>query len=97
MALLLRWQKIFNLIGILEELIILIVVLLHGYQYILKERLIKQMVYFILASDGYTGWYTQTLPTSEDGFVYVYVGNAWTTTGVGLSLNHPAYEFKDGK
>ena len=54
-------------------------------------------LFYFNQANGYTGWYTQTLPTSEDGFVYVYVGNAQSTYGVGLSLNHPAYEFKDGK
>lgn len=53
-------------------------------------------LFYFNQANGYTGWYTQTLPTSEDGFVYVYVGNAQSAYGVGLSLNHPAYEFKDG-
>ena len=53
-------------------------------------------LFYFNQDNGYTGWYTQTLPTTEDGFVYVYVGNAKSTTGIGLSLEHPAYEFKDG-
>lgn len=53
-------------------------------------------LFYFNQANGYTGWYTQTLPTSEDGFVYVYVGNAQSAYGIGLSLNHPAYEFKDG-
>ena len=53
-------------------------------------------LFYLNQANGYTGWYTQTLPTSEDGFVYVYVGNARSTYAIGLSLEHPAYEFKDG-
>lgn len=54
-------------------------------------------LFYFNQDDGYNGWYTQTLPTTEDGFVYVYVGNAQSIYSIGLSLEHPAYEFKDGR
>lgn len=52
------------------------------------------LFYFDQAS--YTSWYTQALPTKEDGFVYIYVGWASTTTAFFIVPNHPAYEFKNG-
>ena len=40
---------------------------------------------------------SQTLPTTEDGLVYIYLGQAYSTTNIYLMNNHPVYEFKNGK
>ncbi len=61
-----------------------------------KGKVKSDGLFYFNQADGYTGWYTQTLPTSEDGFVYVYVGNVRSTYAIGLSLEHPAYWFKNG-
>ena len=39
----------------------------------------------------------QALPTTEDDKVYVYLGQAYSTTNIELYNNHPIYEYKDGK
>lgn len=41
--------------------------------------------------------YVQTLPTTEDGDIYIYLGQAYSATNVELDLHHPVYEYKDGK
>ena len=37
-------------------------------------------------------WYTQTLPTTNNGYVYMYVGEARGTTNVSLYPYHPMYK-----
>ena len=39
----------------------------------------------------------QDLPDSADGYVYVYLGQAYSTSAIELLYNHPIYEFKDGR
>lgn len=39
---------------------------------------------------------TQTLPTSEDGKVYIYLGQMYDTYRLSFMPNHPVYEYKDG-
>ena len=41
-------------------------------------------------------WWTQTIPTTEDGFQYMLIGYAYSTTNVRLFPEHPIYEFKGG-
>ena len=41
-------------------------------------------------------WWTQTLPTTDDGKVYVYIGFAISTSKIHLSATHPIYWYKDG-
>jgi hypothetical protein len=41
-------------------------------------------------------WWTQTLPTSDDGYVYIYIGEARGTTNISLYPEHPMYAFKGG-
>jgi hypothetical protein len=54
--------------------------------------------HFVLDNTTLTSWLTQTLPTTDDGFVYVYLGiTNNTTTAFRLEVTHPIYEFKDGK
>ena len=38
----------------------------------------------------------QTLPTTEDGKIYIYLGNAYSTVSIELKQNHPVYYYKDG-
>lgn len=42
-------------------------------------------------------WWTQTVPTAEDGKTYVYVGEAYSSYQVWLSVENPAYQFYEGK
>ena len=39
----------------------------------------------------------QTLPTTEDGKIYIYLGNAYSTVSMELKQDHPVYYFKDGQ
>lgn len=38
----------------------------------------------------------QDLPDSEDVYVYVFLGQAYSTTSIELYNNHPIFQFKDG-
>lgn len=38
----------------------------------------------------------QTLPTTEDGKIYIYLGTAYSATSMELKQNHPVYYYKDG-
>lgn len=38
----------------------------------------------------------QSLPTTDDGKIYIFLGNATSATGVELMLNHPVYYYKNG-
>jgi hypothetical protein len=40
---------------------------------------------------------TQTLPSTADNKVYVYLGQAYSTTNIELYPSHPIYEYKGGK
>lgn len=39
---------------------------------------------------------TQTLPTSEDGYIYIKLGHACSTSNVSMTYDHPIYWYKDG-
>jgi hypothetical protein len=39
---------------------------------------------------------SQTLPTSDDGYVYIYLGAAYNTSSIFLAREHPVYQFKGG-
>jgi len=41
--------------------------------------------------------FVQTLPTSEDGKIYIFLGIATSATNVELIINHPVYMYKNGK
>ena len=41
--------------------------------------------------------YSQTLPTSEDGYYYIYLGDTYSTYQCNLSVNNPIYYYKNGK
>ena len=38
----------------------------------------------------------QALPSTEDGYVYILLGQAYSTTSTELNINHPVYIYKDG-
>lgn len=40
--------------------------------------------------------YTQALPSTEDGFIYIYLGKAYSATNIELVPYHPVYYYKDG-
>jgi len=40
---------------------------------------------------------TQVIPTSEDGYAYIYLGQAYSTTNLYLLADHPVYMYKNGK
>lgn len=39
---------------------------------------------------------TQTLPTTEDGKIYIFLGLAYSATAMELNARHPVYYYKDG-
>ena len=40
--------------------------------------------------------YTQALPSTEDGKIYIYLGVAYDETHVEMTLEHPVFEYKGG-
>ena len=40
--------------------------------------------------------YTQTLPSNEDGKIYIFLGVAYAATTMELMYDHPIYYYKDG-
>ena len=42
-------------------------------------------------------WWTQTIPTSQNDKVYIYLGSAYSTTSIYLVENNPAYMYYEGK
>ena len=52
------------------------------------------------ATGGYkldSNYYTQDLPTTEDGKIYIQLGLVYAQDSLRLEIEHPIYEFKDGK
>lgn len=41
--------------------------------------------------------FVQDLPSTEDGKIYIWLGIAYSATNIELTLEHPVYEYKDGK
>lgn len=39
---------------------------------------------------------THTLPSSDDGYIYILLGKAYSTTAIQLCDQHPIYYYKDG-
>lgn len=44
-----------------------------------------------------SNYYTQDLPTTEDGKIYIQLGIVYAENCLRLETGHPIYEFKDGK
>lgn len=40
--------------------------------------------------------YTQALPSTADGYIYIYLGTAYSATNVELVQSHPVYYYADG-
>lgn len=40
--------------------------------------------------------FVQTLPSTEDGKIYIFLGVAYSSTNIELTLEHPVYWYKDG-
>lgn len=64
----------------------------------------KKAVYMVCApqSNGMVKLYqngliVQSLPSTDDGLVYIYLGQAYDTYRVSLVQNHPVYWYKNGK
>lgn len=52
---------------------------------------------FQLDQTSTTSWFTQTLPSTADGKVYIRLGFNYATTGtIHLETLHPIYEYKNG-
>lgn len=41
--------------------------------------------------------YVQTLPTYDDGNIYILLGVAYSATNIELTMHHPVYWYRDGK
>jgi hypothetical protein len=53
---------------------------------------------FVLDQTDATSWFTQTLPSTEDGKLYLRLGFNYATTGtLKLEGTHPIYQYKGGK
>lgn len=48
------------------------------------------------SSGANAGPISQTLPSSDDGYIYIKLGHAHSTTGMTLTSDHPVYWFKNG-
>lgn len=44
-----------------------------------------------------TNWFTQAEPTEEDGFYYIFIGYAYSTTAIALKPVHTVYKFVNGR
>lgn len=52
---------------------------------------------FKLDNTSVTSFYTQTLPTTDDGFIYIKLGTMHDTSRyITVLPDHPIYQFKDG-
>ena len=40
--------------------------------------------------------YVQELPSTEDGYIYIYLGIAYSATNIELRIEHPVYYYKNG-
>ena len=41
-------------------------------------------------------WHSQSLPTSDDGKVYIYLGESYSASGINFVVEHPMYWYKNG-
>lgn len=64
----------------------------HKPVYLVGEVRSDELFYF----DTET-WWTQDIPTGEDGKTYIYVGQAYSAYQVWLSTENPAYQFYNGE
>lgn len=70
-----------------------------GYSYVLSMHANKPVYCKCRPNDDGSATmsvFTQTLPTTEDGFIYIFLGIAYSATMMELRIEHPVYEYKDG-
>ena len=41
-------------------------------------------------------WYTQTLPTNDNGKVYLYLGDTYSNYQINFAIDHPSFWYKNG-
>lgn len=51
---------------------------------------------FKLDNTSYSSFMTQSLPTTDDGFVHILLGYMYGSNSMRLQQSHPVYQFKDG-
>lgn len=52
---------------------------------------------FVLDNTTTTSAFVEALPTTDDGFIYMFLGYSYSTNAFKLMQQHPIYQFKDGK
>jgi hypothetical protein len=52
---------------------------------------------FKLDNTSFTSWLTQSLPTTDDGFVYILLGQMYSMGNIRINQYHPIYHYKNGK
>lgn len=52
---------------------------------------------FVLDASSYTSWYTQTLPSTEDGKVYMHLGYIYAQNSIAMYGYNQVYEYKNGR
>lgn len=74
-----------------------------GYSFNTGTTLTAQKAVYLVCTpqaDGTAKLYstpiTQTLPTTEDGRYYIYLGQTYSTSNIYLYENHPIYMYKNG-
>jgi hypothetical protein len=53
--------------------------------------------FFVLDASSYTSWYTQTLPSTEDGKVYMHMGYIYAQNSIAMYGYNQVYEYKNGR
>ena len=57
----------------------------------------RRKAQFVTSFWGTNDPITQDLPSTEDGYYYVYLGQAYSTYTLQMTAQHPVYMFKDGE
>ena len=63
---------------------------------------VSKPVYMVCTGEGNglgklaSPYYTQTLPTSADGKLYILLGYMYSATNLEMTLEHPIFEYKNG-
>lgn len=57
----------------------------------------RRKAQFVTSYWGTNDPITQDLPSTNDGYYYVYLGQAYSTYALQMTTNHPVYMFKDGE
>jgi len=65
-----------------------------AYEPILLKGIIDSSGGFVINQSEY---FTQAFPAADDGYYYMWIGYAYSTTAVRLDVDHPIYYYKSGK